>query len=75
MARTSPSLDAYHRRMSNAPPAQRSVRIAVAQVASMAGEKSANLEHADTLMRNAADTGAEAIVFPEMFLTGYAVWD
>jgi 5-aminopentanamidase len=51
------------------------VRLALAQVQSVYYEKEANLQRADRAMREAAERGADAILFPEMFLTGYFVWD
>jgi predicted amidohydrolase len=51
------------------------LRLALAQVPSSYREKDANLERAEEVMRTAADRGSEAILFPEMFLTGYFVWD
>ena len=38
-------------------------------------DKGANLAKAGQMMAEAAAVGAQAIVFPEMFLTGYTVWD
>jgi 5-aminopentanamidase len=51
------------------------IRLALAQVRSVYYEKAPNLERAERAMREAAAGGADAIVFPEMFLTGYFVWD
>jgi 5-aminopentanamidase len=51
------------------------IRLALAQVPSVYYEKAPNLERAERAMREAAGRGAGAIVFPEMFLTGYFVWD
>jgi len=36
-------------------------------------DKDKNLEKADTFMKKAASSGAKAIVFPEMYLTGYVI--
>lgn len=49
------------------------VRIALAQAAPVLGDKGANLAKAERFMQQAAQRGAHAIVFPEMFLTGYMV--
>jgi predicted amidohydrolase len=38
-------------------------------------DKATNLRRAETLMAEARAKGAGAIVFPELFLTGYQVWD
>lgn len=51
------------------------IRLALAQVPSAYHQKDINLERAERAMRVAADGGADAILFPEMFLTGYLVWD
>jgi 5-aminopentanamidase len=51
------------------------IRLALAQVPSAYYDKEANLERAERAMRNASREGAAAILFPEMFLTGYLVWD
>jgi predicted amidohydrolase len=49
--------------------------VAVAQLRPVAGDKSRNLEQAGRAMADAASRGASAIVFPELFLTGYGFWD
>lgn len=51
------------------------IRLALAQVPSAYHQKEVNLQRAERAMRVAADEGADAILFPEMFLTGYLVWD
>lgn len=51
------------------------IRLALAQVPSTYYQKEANLQRAERAMRVAAERGANAILFPEMFLTGYFVWD
>ncbi|TWC69448.1 carbon-nitrogen hydrolase family protein [Herbaspirillum sp. SJZ099] len=48
-----------------------SLRLAVAQVASVAGDIEANLATVQRYSRNASREGAQLIVFPEKFLTGY----
>jgi len=52
-----------------------SVRLALAQTEPVRYDKTANLRRAETLMAEARAQGAHAIVFPELFLTGYLVWD
>jgi len=52
-----------------------SVRLALAQTEPVRYDKAANLRRAETLMAEARKQGANAIVFPELFLTGYMVWD
>jgi predicted amidohydrolase len=51
------------------------IRLALAQIPSAHYRKDINLERAERAMRAVADRGAHAILFPEMFLTGYFVWD
>jgi 5-aminopentanamidase len=51
------------------------IRLALAQIPSVYHQKAANLERAERVMRLAADGGAQLILFPEMFLTGYLVWE
>ncbi|MDQ0195349.1 carbon-nitrogen hydrolase family protein [Paenibacillus wynnii] len=48
-----------------------SLRVAVAQAVSRSGDIPKNLEYAATMIREAALKGADIIVFPEKFLTGY----
>jgi predicted amidohydrolase len=49
--------------------------LALAQAEATRYDKQANLAKAAQMVAEAADRGARAIVFPEMFLTGYTVWD
>ncbi len=51
--------------------AGRSVNVAAVQAASVAFELDASLEKLQTLTRQAAGDGADLIVFPEAFLSGY----
>jgi predicted amidohydrolase len=48
-------------------------RVALAQLESQLFEKEANLTKAEENIRQAASGGAAAILFPELFLTGYSV--
>jgi predicted amidohydrolase len=45
--------------------------LAVAQLTPTRLDKQANLERIEAAMRKAADGGAQAVLFPELFLTGY----
>jgi predicted amidohydrolase len=49
-----------------------SIKIAAAQSASTACDKTANLETLRLLCESASGNGANLIVFPELFLTGYS---
>lgn len=49
--------------------------LALAQAEAVRYDKDANLAKAERLMGRAAERGAKAILFPEMFLTGYTVWE
>ena len=49
----------------------RSVKIAAVQAASVAFDLDASLDKLHTLTRRAAGDGADLIVFPEAFLSGY----
>jgi predicted amidohydrolase len=49
------------------------LRVAAAQDVAVAGDLVANVATAATLVRTAADQGAEVVVLPEAFLTGYDV--
>jgi predicted amidohydrolase len=49
------------------------VRITLAQTSSVLGDVDANLERAADLIRRARDDGADLVVFPELFLTGYSL--
>jgi predicted amidohydrolase len=51
------------------------VKLAMAQAEAVRYDKDANLARAEELMDRASSEGAHAILFPEMFLTGYTVWD
>ena len=48
------------------------LRVAAAQAESVAGDVTANVETAVSLVRDAAARGARVVVLPELFLTGYA---
>jgi len=48
-------------------------RIAIVQEDSRLGETSRNLERACGIIHHAAERGAQLVLFPEMFLTGYAI--
>lgn len=50
-------------------------KLAMAQAEAVRYEKDANLAKAEELMARASSHGAQAILFPELFLTGYTVWD
>lgn len=50
-------------------------KLAMAQAEAVRYDKDANLARAEELMARALSHGAQAILFPEMFLTGYTVWD
>lgn len=50
---------------------QSSLRVAVAQVTSLSGDISENVDSAVAMIQYAAQKGADIIVFPEKFLTGY----
>jgi len=47
------------------------LRVAAAQGVAVAGDLAANVATAAELVRSAADQGAEVVVLPEAFLTGY----
>ena len=49
------------------------MRISLAQAAPRLGDVAANLDRASVLVRQAAAQDADLIVFPELFLTGYAL--
>lgn len=49
--------------------------LAIAQLSAVPANKDANLERIDRAMRQAASAGAQAIVFPELFLTGNVLSD
>ncbi|MBR6237314.1 MAG: hypothetical protein IKR16_06210 [Firmicutes bacterium] len=48
------------------------IKIALAQICPVPGDESANAEKINAYMKEAADGGAELVVFPECSLTGYA---
>lgn len=50
-------------------------RLAIAQAEAVRYDKDANLARAEELMARASSQEAQAILFPELFLTGYTVWD
>ncbi|HID33854.1 MAG TPA: carbon-nitrogen family hydrolase, partial [Anaerolineae bacterium] len=45
--------------------------LALAQIDITLGDKSANLAQAEPLIARAADAGADLILFPELWTTGY----
>ncbi|HUR87034.1 MAG TPA: nitrilase-related carbon-nitrogen hydrolase [Solirubrobacteraceae bacterium] len=49
------------------------MRITLAQAASQLGDVDANLERAAEIIRAAGRDGSDLVVFPELFLTGYAL--
>lgn len=51
----------------------RSLTVAAAQMNCIPGNKSQNIAIAEGLIKHAADAGAELIVLPELFTTGYHV--
>jgi predicted amidohydrolase len=53
----------------------KSIRVSLAQANPVLHDRSANLEKAEQYMRMAAGEGAELILFPELFLTGYTLGD
>lgn len=50
-------------------------KVCAAQVASTKYDKAENLKKAESVMKKAADSEADVIIFPEMYLTGYTVGD
>ncbi len=50
-------------------------KLAIAQAEAVRYDKDANLARVEELMARASSNGAQAILFPELFLTGYTVWD
>ena len=50
-------------------------RIAIVQDDCILGEKAQNIEKASGLIKSAAEQNARLVLFPEMFLTGYALGD
>ena len=51
------------------------IKVAVAQMNSIAGNVDANLEKVEALMRSAAHLKAQLVIVPETFTTGYDVAD
>ena len=51
------------------------IKVAVAQMSSIAGDVDANLEKVEALMRSAALLKAQLVIVPETFSTGYDVAD
>lgn len=49
------------------------MRVALAQTDCVLGDVRANLDEADRMVREAADEGADLVVFPELSLHGYAL--
>ncbi|WP_027364381.1 carbon-nitrogen hydrolase family protein [Desulfotruncus alcoholivorax] len=49
--------------------------LALAQTGAVLYDKEQNIKKAEVLMSAAASGGARAIIFPEMYLTGYMVYD
>ena len=54
-------------------PVQALMRITLAQVASRLGDTDANLERATEIIAEAGRESSDVVVFPELFLTGYAL--
>ena len=50
-------------------------RIAIVQDDCILGEKALNIEKAAGLIKSAAEQNAALVLFPEMYLTGYALGD
>ncbi|MBQ2311459.1 MAG: NAD+ synthase, partial [Firmicutes bacterium] len=48
------------------------IRIALAQICPVPGDAGTNAEKIKAYMKEAADGGAELVIFPECSLTGYA---
>ena len=51
------------------------IKVAIAQMNSIAGDVEANLAKVDALMRSAAHLNAQLVIVPETFTTGYDVAD
>ena len=51
------------------------IKVAVAQMNSIAGNVDANLEKVEALMRSAAHLKTQLVIVPETFTTGYDVAD
>src|SRR5436305_12404208 len=49
------------------------MRITLAQVASQLGDVGANLFRAEEIVGDAGREGSDVVVFPELFVTGYAL--
>jgi predicted amidohydrolase len=52
-------------------PSDKRIRIALAQLAPGLGDKPANVAAAERAVGSASDRGADLVMFPELFLTGY----
>lgn len=50
-----------------------SLRLALGQVEPLVGDKAGNLQRAEALAGQAAEAGADLLILPEMYLTGYAL--
>ena len=55
--------------------AARSLRVAALQCRALSGDVDANLERLRTYAQHTSALGAEVLVLPEMYLTGYAIGD
>ena len=51
------------------------LNIALAQINTHLGDPQANLEKHLTYAKQASDSGADLLIFPELSLTGYALQD
>ncbi len=54
-------------------PSAKPLRITLAQIGSTLGDVEENLDRASVIVRRAAAERADLVVFPELFLTGYAI--
>jgi predicted amidohydrolase len=53
----------------------RITKVALAQVTCKAGDKATNFKKAEDIVKNARNNGAKLVVFPELFLSGFALSD